>query len=188
MKRLTPAQQRLVTQNLGLAHAAALQFARKFHKVDIDELVADALMGLCCAAVGFNPSLGWKFSTYATKSIHTHMMRGADERTNFSRLNRVERRTGQRPIFKSLSITSDDNVNLRDIIPDRREPPADVDDLPILLARIPKRDREILMRRVGDGVKLREVGAEFKLTKERVRQIVEKACARANSQNPLVTI
>ena len=147
--------------------------------VSVTSAAADQTLS---AARSFDASRGWQFSTYAVRAIHTHMARGVNERTSFKKLNRIEASTGHRPAFHSIESRGCNEQCLRDIIPDRREPPAHLSDLPILLRKIPPRERAIVKRRVRDGLTLEAVGDEFGLTKERIRQIVERACATARSE------
>lgn len=55
-RQLTEEQRELVASNLGLAGAAAKRFLR--HPGDFDDLVGDACIGLCRAAMSFDESRG----------------------------------------------------------------------------------------------------------------------------------
>lgn len=57
----------LVTENLGLVHSCANRFRGR--GVDYDDLFQAGCMGLIKAAQGFNPELGFRFSTYAVPAI-----------------------------------------------------------------------------------------------------------------------
>lgn len=57
----------LVTENLGLVHSCANRFRGR--GVDYDDLFQAGCVGLIKAAQGFNPDLGFRFSTYAVPAI-----------------------------------------------------------------------------------------------------------------------
>ncbi len=57
----------LVTDNLGLVHSCANRFRGR--GVDYDDLFQAGCVGLIKAAQGFNPDLGFRFSTYAVPAI-----------------------------------------------------------------------------------------------------------------------
>ena len=57
----------LVTNNMGLVHACANRF--KGRGVEYDELFQAGCVGLVKAAAGFDPTLGYQFSTYAVPAI-----------------------------------------------------------------------------------------------------------------------
>lgn len=57
----------LVTENLGLVHSCANRF--RGSGVDYDDLFQAGCVGLIKAAAGFDPSLGFRFSTYAVPAI-----------------------------------------------------------------------------------------------------------------------
>lgn len=57
----------LVTENLGLVHACANRF--RGSGVEYDDLFQAGCVGLIKAAAGFDPMLGFRFSTYAVPAI-----------------------------------------------------------------------------------------------------------------------
>ncbi len=57
----------LVTENIGLVHACANRF--RGSGVEYDDLFQAGCVGLIKAASGFDPSLGFRFSTYAVPAI-----------------------------------------------------------------------------------------------------------------------
>lgn len=57
----------LVTENLGLVHSCANRFRGR--GVDYDDLFQAGCVGLIKAAAGFDPELGFRFSTYAVPAI-----------------------------------------------------------------------------------------------------------------------
>lgn len=57
----------LVTENLGLVHSCANRF--RGSGVEYDDLFQAGCVGLIKAAAGFDPTLGFRFSTYAVPAI-----------------------------------------------------------------------------------------------------------------------
>ncbi len=65
---LTGAQQQLVTDHLAIVPAIAKQLVKRLslpHWIDIDEMVSCGYVGLCNAALSFDPTRNIKFGTYA---------------------------------------------------------------------------------------------------------------------------
>ena len=61
------AKNSLVTENIGLVHACANRF--RGSGVEYDDLFQAGCVGLVKAAAGFDPTLGFRFSTYAVPAI-----------------------------------------------------------------------------------------------------------------------
>ncbi len=57
----------LITENLGLVHSCANRF--RGSGVEYDDLFQAGCVGLIKAAAGFDPTLGFRFSTYAVPAI-----------------------------------------------------------------------------------------------------------------------
>ncbi len=64
---------RLITENTGLVHACARRFTAR--GVEYEELYSCGCVGLVKAADNFDPSLGFRFSTYAVPVIMGEMKR-----------------------------------------------------------------------------------------------------------------
>ncbi|OGR83456.1 MAG: hypothetical protein A2901_01690 [Elusimicrobia bacterium RIFCSPLOWO2_01_FULL_54_10] len=89
-----------------------------------------------------------------------------------------------------MTLDEDENLSLKDMVTDKetREPDKLFsalklqDEMGIALNRLPKREKEILTMRFGlDGgepATLEEVGAKYRISRERVRQIQERATSR----------
>lgn len=75
-RRLTPEQQELVLSCLSLAHHVAIRWKRTYRNdpefCDVAE--SEALFGLCYAATRFDPSRGWKFTTFASVVLRNWMV------------------------------------------------------------------------------------------------------------------
>jgi len=89
-----------------------------------------------------------------------------------------------------LTLDEDDNLALKDIISDESKHEPDKlfsvlklhDEMEIAMSKLPKREKEILTMRFGlDGGEsstLEEVGNKYTISRERVRQIQERAVSR----------
>ena len=64
---LTPEKKALAKENIGLVHACARRFLGR--GIEYEDLVGAGSVGLVKAAMGFDPALGYKFSTYAVPSV-----------------------------------------------------------------------------------------------------------------------
>ena len=60
-------REQAVKDNIGLVHACAVRFRGKW--IEYDDLYQAGCVGLIKAVDGFDPSLGYRFSTYAVPVI-----------------------------------------------------------------------------------------------------------------------
>lgn len=67
MTTKTGEEEKLITENLGLVHACANRFRNR--GVEYEDLFQAGCVGLIKAASGFDPLLGYRFSTYAVPAI-----------------------------------------------------------------------------------------------------------------------
>ncbi|MER6213689.1 sigma-70 family RNA polymerase sigma factor [Streptomyces sp. NPDC001674] len=214
----------LVVHNQGLAHGIARHSAGQ--GLDYDDLFQHGAIGLLKAAVKFDPTTGYKFSTYATWwvrqsisraiadqgaviriPVHFHeqirKVAAAERRLQsegrpwsaahvavacdlsvqrVEEIRKVSRRTD------SLDRIIGDGVHLGDLVALERPLPS-AEHLALeaigheyllsLLNRFDARDARILLRRTGlDGGErstLEDLGKEFGVTRERIRQVEVKA-------------
>jgi len=110
------------------------------------------------------------------------------------------RKIAQRPISLETPIGEDDNSQLQHFLEDQRIPPPDHsamkhllrEELEKVLNTLSDRERRVIRRRFGfdDGhyYTLEEVGREFGVTRERIRQIEAKALRRLKSQKRSVRV
>lgn len=66
---LTIEQQQLVEENIKLSYFFANKWAKKLPKMEIDELISLASLGLVKAAQAFKPEKGFAFATFADRCI-----------------------------------------------------------------------------------------------------------------------
>jgi len=71
----TDARNELVIANSGLAHQFARREARRYDFVDLDDLTQEAFIGLMRACDKFDPSLGYRFTTYCCYWIRAKISR-----------------------------------------------------------------------------------------------------------------
>lgn len=154
---------------------------------EADDAAQAGLFGLLRAARKFDPSLGYRFSTYAVgwvrQAVQKHMdadvlirvpayiLHGKAKPEAFAehadRASRVER----------IAMTSDDGDWTIDVAApvDPEGPDVDeLDQLRLAVAALPKREGEVIARRIG-GATLKDVGRDMRLSTERIRQIETRA-------------
>jgi RNA polymerase sigma factor (sigma-70 family) len=161
-KQLPPERAYLVTENTGLAHKAANDWVRKRGRIDLlEEATSAAMLALVRAAIGFNPELGWKFSTYAMTACKRTLWRLTED---------LER--GNLP--DDLRIHDAGEIAERPTLPFG---PSDTElsDLRECLAVLTPRELGIMVMRFYGGDNLEECGKRIGVSKERIRQIQQGA-------------
>ena len=133
-----------------------------------EELVSESLLTLAGAAEKFDISRGFRFSTYATRSIQRRLYRFLTQRQK------------QRRRFLNNS-----DENLTATVAEREfdldsEATLDSVALEALLAKLDRRERLIVearfgLRNLGKKQTFLEIGNRLKISKERVRQLAERA-------------
>lgn len=115
-----------------------------------------------------------------TQELERRLERAAAKVSKIQRLS-------QEPLSLQAPVGNEDNSYLADFIPDRNDPgPADTasrhllkEQMVEILDQLSERERKVLVMRFGleDGINrtLEDVGREFNVTRERVRQIEAKA-------------
>jgi RNA polymerase sigma factor (sigma-70 family) len=139
---------------------------------DRDELEAEAWLAMLTAFRRFNPSLGWRFSTFARVTIR-HAVVGYRR----AAIRRQTRCTLVDPC--GLVIDASRSVNLRGSASALPRDPAVSAAIATGLRRLPPRLRDIVERRYGlsgrPAQTRRDVGRALGLSRERIRQLEAQA-------------
>ncbi len=150
---------------MGLVFAMAIQGTQRYPGVQIDDAISECQSALLRAATTFNPSLGFQFSTYACNAMHRAIHRLANPKA---------RRVWQ------LVTDEEHSPDRSDILP---SVVADVDtgilptELRGMVDKLEEADRLVISLRFFEGLTLEETGRRMQFSKERARQIQERALA-----------
>lgn len=78
------ARERMISANVPLVVSIARQYGNRH--IEIEDLIQEGMIGLCTAVERFDPSRGFRFSTYATYWIKQRVLRALDRQGRLIRL------------------------------------------------------------------------------------------------------
>jgi RNA polymerase sigma factor (sigma-70 family) len=156
--------------------------------VPFEDLQAAAYHGLVIASTYFDPSRGFRFTTYATRWVFQTIQRLVEQETSkgFRGLP-PQFRNGKRSRYhlapfreERFQAPEGDLLDPTDLIAEDEQPqPFDKDDMAYvwfkLMSHLTPRERSVLTLRLRLKHSLQSVGDDLKLSKERVRQIENAA-------------
>lgn len=170
MDRIELMRQRIIRANLRLVVSIAKRHVG--YSDSFFEVVSDGNMSLMRAAEKFDFARGYKFSTYASWAVMKNYARSIPE----DRYRKARWVTGQELVLESVADAGEKDVPASDRQHVQQAIEAGLDELS-------DREREVLRGHFGLGksaqpVTLEQLGKKLGVTKERVRQIEQKALAR----------
>ncbi len=178
------AQTALLKQHHGWLAQNANHWARLNPRLDYEDLMQEGRLALLRADEQYDPQRGVKFLTYATLAIQRAMSEHARHFAHPMKIPRL--RGGRRIVVSCISFDApllDDGSRstLADRLPEHEAEVglSQMNDLMSLaeqaLLKLKPQQQAVLKARFLDGRKLHEVGKDYGVTRERIRQIESKA-------------
>jgi DNA-directed RNA polymerase specialized sigma subunit len=173
---LTPAQQAEAVAGVeAMAWHIARRLRAKYPQADLDDIAAEVRVGFLKAARFFDPALGWKFTTYASKCGWQAGVRFC-QRWSAGGIRYGDGAVGVVAVDFLADVTDG-----RPDVPRRAFPP----DLWDRIADTLKgRVATVILLRFRDGLTLRQVGERFRITKERIRQLQNRGLRQLREACP----
>jgi RNA polymerase sigma factor (sigma-70 family) len=179
----------MVKKHEGLVKAIAERYRRRSNgRADFDDLYQAGMLGLIHAARRFEPARGLKFSTYASYCIKGYVVKELKQAVDVIRIPdgvRGEERARLRELLSPKHLPRDPRAafldapgDVEDRLAVRRGEQAEARErVEALLRHVDPRQREVIERR-AHGETLTEIGEDFGVCRERVRQLESKAHGR----------
>ncbi len=176
LRRADSIKSSIVQANLRLVISIAKRHLRPGRGPTLFELVSDGNLALFRAVEKFEAARGFKFSTYATWAIVRSFARAIPDEVRWEHRHQ----TGRDDVLLRAGDAAAESVEERD--------PRDLRNaLAGGLQHLDARERVIIerhfgIRPAGEGRPLEEIGRELGISKERARQLKERALAKLRDQ------
>ncbi len=172
------ALEKLTRANLRFVVSVAKQYQNQ--GLSLPDLINEGNLGLIKAAEKFDETRGFKFISYAVWWIRQSILQALAEQSRIVRLplNQVE---GEDNSLLDVLVNDDSPMADRSLVNESLAREIDR-----ALSTLTDREKEIIQMFFGIGqqeMTLEEIGDKFGLTRERVRQIKEKAIRRLRQSN-----
>lgn len=156
----------LVEDNIGLAHYVAHEYENC--GIEYEDLASVAVVGLVKAAKEFDASLGYKFSTFATKYARGEIL-------NYIRSFRksVSAVSFEQPIVEDAT-----GITVEDVIEDDNdwtEKFIEHEDLQRAMNELSAREKVLIEMKYFSGMKQKEIARKMGLSKSRCALLTKKA-------------
>ena len=160
MKKLTKEQQELVIDY----HDYIYYMCHKYN-LDINEYYDIFAIGLCKAAMTYDPSMGYKFTTYLHKVLYMRYIKNIDYKKMKKRCKYIE-------VSLETPIDNTDNLYLKDTITNN----LDLYDECIFLdfSKLKNTHKNVLILR-SEGYSSKEISALLNMSKSNVNRLISEA-------------
>ncbi len=180
------ALEKLTKANLRFVVSVAKQYQNQ--GLSLPDLINEGNLGLIKAAEKFDETRGFKFISYAVWWIRQSIMQAEVLELPKEKVTDTLKVSGRHVSVDAPFVEGEDN-SLLDVLPNNDSPVADKSlrnealarEIDRALTTLTERERDIIRFFFGIGCQemtLEEIGEKFGLTRERVRQIKEKAIRR----------
>ena len=180
------ALEKLTRANLRFVVSVAKQYQNQ--GLSLPDLINEGNLGLIKAAEKFDETRGFKFISYAVWWIRQSILQALAEQS------RIVLKVSGRHISVDAPFVEGEDNSLLDVLVNDDSPMADrslvneslAREIDRALSTLTEREKEIIQMFFGIGqqeMTLEEIGDKFGLTRERVRQIKEKAIRRLRQSN-----
>ena len=183
------ALEKLTKANLRFVVSVAKQYQNQ--GLSLPDLINEGNLGLIKAAEKFDETRGFKFISYAVWWIRQSILQAIADQSRIIRLPLNQVNT--RHISMDAPFIGDEESSLLDIIPNYDAPSTDKslveeslrDEISRVLQVLDEREHKVIEAYFGINQRemtLEEIGDKYGLTRERVRQIKEKAIRKLRQQ------